>query len=437
MKKIYTLLLLLIISCFSLAQEIKRRADLGASISFPNGTEAGAVVREVEKGKPLAKAGLQPNDRIVRLNDELIKSPDRWSDIVYGLREGNQVILQVKRGNDVLEVKTTLDALPKESYKDTAVEYGAVMSAQGDLIRTIVTYPKGTSTKLPGLFIVGGLSCSSVEVAGRGENGWTRVLTDLATKTGMTVMRVEKPGVGDSYGNCGESDFHRDIDAFRAAYKSLRRHPKADSTNIIIYGSSMGSALAPFLAKELGAEGVISDGTFVKTWFEHMLEIERRIKNFQGNSPAEVARLINEIYIPLYYGMLIEKKSYEQVVKEKPHLAEYNYHGPAHMYGRPVAYYHQVQDFNFEKAWQDIEVPVRIIRGTNDWIMSAEDNNMIIDILDTKGHKDHELYRFEGLDHWNAIHEKPIDSFQGQSGKWDDKISQVIIDYARELANLD
>ena len=103
------------------------------------------------------------------------------------------------------------------------------------------------------------------------------------------------------------------------------------------------------------------------------------------------------------------------------------------MYGRPVAYYHQVQDFNFAKAWEEIKVPVRIIRGTNDWIMSAQDNEMIIEILKSSGHTDHQLYLYKGLDHWNMIHEKAIHSYQGMQGRWEDKISQIIIDFAYEM----
>ena len=441
-KKMKTILFLVLLFtlqvtvCFS--QELRRRAEIGAVISSPNGVEAGVVVRSIKKGSALEKRGLIAGDRILRLNGELIMSPDRWSDIRYDLREGDAIRLEVLRDSKVMYIQAELGGLQKESYKGTHVEYSSVMSDRGDLIRTIVTYPENTQNQLPGLFVIGGLSCSSIEVfPGRPASNWNRVLTDISTKTGMVVMRVEKPGVGDSNGNCGESDFHRDISAFRAAYAALKKHNRVDPGNIIIYGSSMGSTLAPYMANEMEAQGVISDGTFVKSWFEHMLEIERRIKSFQGHNAEEITRMMNEAYIPLYYGMLIEKKSYAEVVQEKPHLKKYNYHSPEHMYGRPVAYYHQVQDFNFAKSWQEISVPVRIIRGTNDWIMSDDDNDMIISILEESGHKDHVLYRYEGLDHWNTIHEKAIDSFQGKEGKWEDRISGIVIEYARELAGLE
>ena len=195
----------------------------------------------------------------------------------------------------------------------------------------------------------------------------------------------------------------------------------------------MGSALAPFLANKTGVAGIISDGTFVKTWFEHMLEIERRILTFQGNSPAQVMDKINKGYIPLYYGMLIEKKTYGQLVTENPLLAQYNYHAPAHMYGRPMAYYHQLQEFDVAGQWQQVKVPVRIRWGTNDWIMSEQDNDLIIRILEQNGHEDHQLYKYPGMDHWETIHPDYASSFNGKPGIWEDNISGMIVDWAKEL----
>ncbi|TRX62639.1 PDZ domain-containing protein [Fulvivirga sp. M361] len=434
MKKIKLSIILCCLLGTALAQPLERRAHIGVRFSGPNGIEAGTLVRSVESSSAWRKAGLRVDDKLIRLNGELIKDPDRWSDVIYDLRGGQQVALEVVRNGELIKMSVKLEPLPRETYPDTEVHYQEVMSDQGDLIRTIVTHPKKADGPLPAVFVIGGLSCSSIEVyPGRRESGWTRVLRDLSTKSGMVVMRVEKPGVGDSNGHCGESDLQRDLAAFEAAFKSLRNFKLTDTTKMVIYGSSMGSALAPYFANKLGAAAVISDGTFVKTWFEHMLEIERRIRAFEGDSPTEVMRKMNEGYIPLYHGMLIKKMSYEEVIQQQPSLKAYNYHSPEHMYGRPVSYYHQVQDFNFSKNWEELKVPARIIYGSNDWIMTANDNDMIMDILENTGHKDHKLIILEGVDHWNMVHEKALDSYQGKTGTWDDKISQTVIDAAWEL----
>ena len=116
---------------------------------------------------------------------------------------------------------------------------------------------------------------------------------------------------------------------------------------MFIYGNSMGSAIAPYMANKYSLNGVISEGTFFRTWFEHMLEIERRIKQMQGLSELKITEQINQAYLPLYYGMLIEKRSYGEIIQSKPLLGSYNYHNDEHMYGRPMSYYHQLQEFNF------------------------------------------------------------------------------------------
>ena len=195
----------------------------------------------------------------------------------------------------------------------------------------------------------------------------------------------------------------------------------------------MGSALAPYFANKYDLNAVISDGTWYRTWFEHMLEIERRIKRMQGMSKTDINRLINKAYIPLYYGMLVQKKSFGEVIDDNPLLAEHNYHGAEHMYGRPMEFYHQMQDFDIAGNWALLKVPVRIRWGTNDWIMSEYDNDIIMEVLGAAGHTNAELYKFPGLDHWNTIHNTATDSFNGNPGRWDDHISDQIVEWAKEL----
>jgi len=435
-NKLFIQILTLVLFCthFVGAQTLERRAHVGARFSGPANEAVGVTARSVESQSKLYKAGLRAKDRIIKIDGTLITDANQWSDLLYDFRGGQKLDLVVLRNTEVLELQVVLDPMPQEDFSGVDISYETVISDQGQEIRTIISKPKGSTGPMPALFLIGGLSCSSIEVyPGRPISGWTQVLQDLITKSNMVFMRVEKPGVGDSNGHCGCSDFNDDQAAFKAALSSLISKEYVDPQKLIIYGSSMGSALAPTFANQFNAAGVISDGTFVKSWFEHMLEIERRIRKFQGETPQEIMHHINTGYIPLYYGMLIEKKSYAQVIKEQPQLAHYNYHAPAHMYGRPVEYYHQVQDFNFAQGWQELKAPVRIIRGTNDWIMSDADNDLIIEILENSGHKDHQLYRYPGLDHWNMIHEKAQDSFEGKPGKWEDKISQIIIDFAWEM----
>ena len=423
-------------STFLQSQELERRALWQASISDPSYNSPGALIRSIDKGSPLEQAGLLQGDLIIRVDGIHIANGEIWSDVSYGLRSSKPVIIEVLRNEHLYKAAANFNALEKESHAGIDTYYEEVTSNHGIRHRTIITRPQ-LEGKQAAIILIGGLSCTSIEVYPGRQGNWARTIEGLVKKSGMVVMRVEKAGVGDSEGNCGESDFFMDIAGFRAALASLKSKDYVDKDKILVYGSSMGSAIAPLLANESGLAGIISDGTFFKTWFEHMLEIERRILQFQGNTEKEIATKLNDYFVPLYYGMLIQNQSYKEVVDKYPALAQFNYHGPRHMYGRPVEYYQQLQRYNLAAEWEKVKVPVRILRGTNDWIMSAFDNNMIIDVLKRNGHQDHILHEYPGLDHWNTIHESAKDSFDGKPGKWDEGTIDIIINWAREISGLD
>ncbi|MDO5978567.1 PDZ domain-containing protein [Flavivirga spongiicola] len=424
--------LILTVSFSTLAQELPRRASFEAKIGWPNNKVPGATIKEVTPNSPLDKAGIKVNDVIISVNGRKVLDQEDWSAITYAIRANKPTLFELKRGQEYIKKDVKLNSLPKEKHPKVDTFYETVTSDYGIKQRAIITKPKGNK-KFPAIILIQGLSCSTIEEFSNRSNNWVKLIKDLTEKSNMVLMRIDKPGVGDSEGDCGKVDFLTELNGYESAVKVLKSKSYVDTSKIIVYGNSMGSALAPYLANKFDLAGVISDGTFYKSWYEHMLEIERRILQIEGKSEAEIYKLINEVFIPLYYEMLIKKRSFEDILEDNPTYKKYHRQGLNHMYGRPMAYYYQVQDFNFAKNWEEVKVPVRIRWGTNDWIMTENDNDMIIAILDAKGHKNHKLYKYTDLDHWSTIHTNYSSSFNFKPGKWDGKISQQIIDWAWEI----
>ncbi|MEM8899314.1 MAG: PDZ domain-containing protein, partial [Bacteroidota bacterium] len=299
MKKVFTYFLFIwVLTLTSLGQELERRASWQAKISYPDGTHPGASIQSVEPNSPLDQAGLQEGDRIIQVNGKLAKDGEAWSAITYSLRAEGKTNILYKRGEEENSLSVQLQAYPKEEHENLDTYYESILNDYGIRQRLIITRPKREG-KLPAIFFIGGLSCSSLEVLPTTTHNWGKVITDIVEQTDMVVMRVEKVGVGDSEGNCAQTDFLTDMAGYRAALRSLKQKPYVDTSRIIIFGSSMGSAIAPTLANEFKLKAVISDGTFFKSWYEHMLEIERRIRQMEGDSEAEIARKMNQFYIPL------------------------------------------------------------------------------------------------------------------------------------------
>jgi pimeloyl-ACP methyl ester carboxylesterase len=52
-----------------------------------------------------------------------------------------------------------------------------------------------------------------------------------------------------------------------------------------------------------------------------------------------------------------------------------------HLYGRPVAFYQQLQQLNLKRAWAQVRVPVLAVHGQYDWIMSRDDHERIVALV--------------------------------------------------------
>lgn len=418
--------------------ELKRRASWQAkfsTVALNNKTSIGKKITQLDDNSPLYLAGLRNGDIIQSINNKTFLINEDWYDTTDALVADTNYKIGYFRDNKIQFFSAQFPALAREQHQNLITYYQTIENPNGIKQRVIITKPRSDEPQAA-IFIVQGLSCSSVELLATRKSNYSRLLKTLVTKSDMVVMRVEKPGLGDSEGNCSQTDFNTELAGYEVALKSLKSLPYVDAEKILIYGNSMGSAIAPYLANKYHAKAVIADGTFFRSWFEHMLEIERRIKSMQGLSENEISQQMNVAYIPLYYGMLINKKSYQQLIAEKPALAKYNYHGQNHMYGRPMSYYHQIQEFDFAGQWQKLSLPVKIRWGTNDWIMSEADNDMIKQALKVANNKHIELYKYPGLDHWSTIHTSAKNSFLGKQGIWDENVALQIVDWAKELSEL-
>ena len=169
---------------------------------------------------------------------------------------------------------------PRESYPNVDVIYDSVIAPDGKRLRTIITKPRKAKGKLPVIFVAGWLSCDSVEAPADTKDETGLVFRGLAQMPGFALFRMDKQGVGDSEGVCAETDFHSELAGYRSAFRALKNYDFIDANRVYMLGISNGGGFAPLVpqsdAEQAAVRGYISVGGWVKTWFEHMLEIERR-----------------------------------------------------------------------------------------------------------------------------------------------------------------
>jgi pimeloyl-ACP methyl ester carboxylesterase len=327
---------------------------------------------------------------------------------------------------------------PRENYPNVDVIYDAIVVPNGKRLRTIITKPRDAKEKLPVIFVAGWLSCDSVEAPADTKDESGLVFRGLAEMPGFVLFRMDKEGVGDSEGDCRESDFDSELASYRAAFRALKNYDFIDPQQVYILGISNGGGFAPLVpesdAERAAVRGYISVGGWVKTWFEHMLEIERRRFALMGESPGEMNDRMKRVPT-LYHEWLIKGRPVKDIVKEQPQLAELWPEGKdyAHLYGRPLAFYEQLQRLNLADAWSRVKAPTYILRGAFDWIMSREDSELIANYVNRNG--DLALfYEIPNTGHTFQHYLNLADAFKGKRAQFDPKIIGLLADWLNNKA---
>jgi pimeloyl-ACP methyl ester carboxylesterase len=169
------------------------------------------------------------------------------------------------------------------------------------------------------------------------------------------------------------------------------------------------------LPREHPVRGIIASGAFYKTWLEHMLEIERRRLGFEGRAPAQITSAMRG-YVDFYSRYLNGGLTPAQVIAQRPELKSLWYDEPAHQYGRPARYYQQVQALDIAGAWSEINVPVLVLYGQYDWIMSREDQDLIVATVNRRREGLARLIVVPRMSHNLDLFESPQKAYAEQGG---------------------
>jgi pimeloyl-ACP methyl ester carboxylesterase len=297
----------------------------------------------------------------------------------------------------------------REHFDHATVKYDWVTNASGEKLRTFVTRPNNASGKVPAIFFVGWLSCDTMESPHPApDDGFGILLRRLIDESGYATVRMDKPGVGESQGNCANADLQSEMTGWQAAFDSMSKYDFIDLDRVFVVGLSNGGGFSPLVARGRPVRGFVSCSSWGRTWYEHMLEMERRRLTAARKSPELVTSSVKAFaeFYDLYLG---KGMSPGQVIAQHPEWKSLWYDSPDGQYGRPAAFYQQLQSLNLGEVWQSVDAPVFVIRGANDAIMSRADSESIAQIVN-QVHPGHARYlEIDDMAHDFIVHGKFYD----------------------------
>jgi pimeloyl-ACP methyl ester carboxylesterase len=298
----------------------------------------------------------------------------------------------------------------QEHFQNATAIYDWVRDSRGTKLRTIVTRPNHSDGKIPVIFFVGWLSCDSVEYPQGETDAFGAIFWRLIENSGYATMRMDKPGVGESEGICKQTDFLTELSGYRAAFDSLRKYQFIDLDRVFVVGLSNGGGTAPLVAQGKPVRGYVAASSWGRTWYEHMLELERvRLSNDRKKSADEINSSVKQ-FTDFYSLFLIHKMTPGEIVKQHPEWAALWYDQPDSQYGRPAAFYQQLQDLNLGETWSAINAPVLVLHGTSDTIMSHADSIEIANTVNRTHPGNAQFTTIPEGDHLLSINGKLADS---------------------------
>ncbi len=255
-----------------------------------------------------------------------------------------------------LLLSQTVPPEPKrEHFQNAQVLYAWAQDNHGELLRTFITRPNNAIGKVPTIFFVGWLSCDSMEYPDADtKDGFGILLRRLIEQSGYATVRMDKPGVGESHGDCSQADFTEELSGYQSAFDEMLKYDFIDPWKIFVVGLSNGGGTAALVPRQHPVRGYIAASSWGRTWYEHMLELERRRLMEQGKSPAEVNTTV-KAFVEFYTLYLMKGMTPGQVIAQHPEWKSLWYDSPDGQYGRPAAFYQQLQALNLGETWQRVE----------------------------------------------------------------------------------
>lgn len=305
----------------------------------------------------------------------------------------------------------------REHFQNADILYSWVHDNRSDRLRIIITKPKNASGKVPVVFFVGWLSCDSTEYPDGETDGFGAIFYRLIEQSGYATIRMDKPGVGESQGDCSKTDFTTELSGYQAAFDDLVNYDFMDLNRVFVVGLSNGGGTSALVPRGRPVRGYIAASSWGRTWYEHMLEIERvRLRN-AGKSPGQIndaLRIFSQFY-DLYLNRGLTPGA---VLAQHPDWKSVWYDAADGQYGRPAAFYQQLQALNLGAAWEQVNVPVLVMRGTADQIMSDADARALAATVNHAHPGLAEYVEINGADHLLSVNGRLADDVISTMIRW-------------------
>lgn len=403
------------------SEPLARRCFLGLHV------DRALVVQAALEGGAAGAAGVRPGDRVVSINGVELESAGGLHDAVRRLGPLPRIVFGLEREGRALALEADAPPLPAEALDGGRVELSHVCVG-GHRLRTVLAVPVGGAQAA--VLFVQGLHAVSCEFP-LDPAAPTRRLVEGLVSAGFAVMRVERSGVGDSEGPPpSRTDLTMELATQRAALEALASSALAQPHRLFLFGHSFGGMVAPLIARDREAAGVVVYGTSALRWHDCVMGTSLRRRRLAG---WEGARLDEDISRWRELHELVCRQGWTpaRLFDRRPHLfalRSRDCDGDT-LYGRHVSVFQQLDAMDLGAAWRALGeggAPVLALHGEYDWVCTGEESAQIIAATGPLG----QYVDLAKTGHDMLVHEHLEAAFRTpRAGRWDGRVVDVAAEW--------
>ncbi len=359
----------------------------------------GVEVVSVVPDSTAASVGLKPGDVILAIRDQPIQDIASFVEQVASTRAGTALPLKIQRADGAMELKADPKPLPLETSNEFDIQYGDVATPKGRM-RTVLTIPKGDG-KRPAVLLLSGLGLGFVEHPSVDPLGLKTIATAL-TNQGLAVMRVDRPGCGDSEGGpARDADFEAVVATYVSAAQALKQHARVDPDKITLLGFSAGGLQAPLVAAKVPVQNIAVFGSLTMNWQEYLQSTTRRQFRSAGAGAGEIEQVV-ALQSAGWHYLIYEGLSPDDIAAAHDELSEWvdeNWIDGKYFSGIHYCFFQQLGKTNIAAAWDQFDGRVLSMWGDQDIVTSKDEHEFIAEIANKKQAGRGTFQTIQGVDH--------------------------------------
>ncbi len=238
-----------------------------------------------------------------------------------------------------------------------------------------------------------------------------KAIATALTRNGFAVMRVDRPGCGDSEGGpARDADFDAVVAGYVAAAESLRQQPQVDAEQITLLGFSAGALEAPLVAAKVPVQNIAVFGCLTLNWQEYLQSTTRRQLRMAGASAGEIEQVV-ALQSAGWHYLIYEGLAPDDIASEHSELSEWvdeNWVDGKYFSGIHYRFFQQLGKANIAAAWDQFSGRVLSMWGDQDIVTAKEEHEWIAEIANKKRAGQGTYLSIPGVDHNLRLPNEPV-----------------------------